>query len=201
MIANSLARRSLRSWTQRGLPRRPLTATRVCCCVHRHLPTGRHRHLPADQPQPVTTLRQVVVSHNAVLTHFVIAQDVALTLATLKIAEPLPTVGTTSYNLGLLDADDVNPGSLAPSVILAGLPAYVSHDVPWGTALRDRRNEQFTYQRNGTNLAVSSDSAFDYDAIRIRVTARHEQAFCPFRNGTHSCKKNRQHPSQRPRPP
>jgi hypothetical protein len=61
---------------------------------------------------------------------------------------------------------------LEPSVILAGLPAYVSRDVPSGTAFGIDSTQQFTYQRTGTSLAVSADSAFDYDAIRIRVTAR-----------------------------
>jgi HK97 family phage major capsid protein len=127
---------------------------------------------PLTNLDPFHVAKDVAYTHNAVLTHFVIAQDVALTLATLKIAEPLPTVGTTSYNLGLLGADGVNPGSLEPSVVLAGLPAYVSHDAPSGTAFGIDATQQFTYQRTGTNLAVSADSAFDYDAIRIRVTAR-----------------------------
>jgi HK97 family phage major capsid protein len=139
--------------------------------------TGTYQLVDTDT-YPFTSLdpfhhaKDVAYSHNAVLTHFVLAQDVALQLATARVADPLPTTGTTKYNVNLLGPDGVNPGSLTPSVVVAGLPAYVSADVPSGTAFGIDSHQQFVYQRTGTTLAISSDSAFDYDAIRLRVTAR-----------------------------
>jgi HK97 family phage major capsid protein len=48
---------------------------------------------PLTNLDPFHVAKDVAYSHNAVLTHFVIAQDVALTLATLKIAEPAANRG------------------------------------------------------------------------------------------------------------
>jgi HK97 family phage major capsid protein len=89
-----------------------------------------------------------------------LAPDVALTLSKAKQL-------TTGSNVGLLDANGVGDG-----VTLAGVPVLVSTDVAAGNAWGLDGTQVLVVQRTGTKVTRSTDSAFDYDAVQVRATAR-----------------------------
>jgi len=99
------------------------------------------------------------LADNAELSVFILAPDVALALSKAKQA-----IGS---NMGLLEANGVGDG-----VTLAGVPVLVSPDVAAGNAWGLDGSQVFVVQRTGTKVVRSGDSAFDYDAVQVRATAR-----------------------------
>ena len=102
--------------------------------------------------------KKLAQDNNATLTHWLISPAVAAQLAKAKTA--------TSYNTSLFP--DVSDGTQ-----IAGLPVVVSRYVDAGTLFWGIDQQQvFTVLRAGTTIALSTDAAFDFDAVQVRVTAR-----------------------------
>lgn len=97
------------------------------------------------------------LADGAELTHFILAPDVAYTLAIAKAG--------TDLNTGLLE-------NVSDGITLAGVPVLVSTDVASGNAWGVDSSQIFVVQRTGTTVKTSEDSAFDYDARQVRATAR-----------------------------
>jgi len=110
-----------------------------------------------DSLDPFHEAKAAALADGATITHFILAPDVALTLAKAKQGENL--------NVGLFDA--VSDGST-----LAGVPVLVSTDVAAGNAWGVDASQILVVQRTGTTVTRSFDSAFDYDAVQVRATAR-----------------------------
>lgn len=98
--------------------------------------------------------------NGAELTHFVVANDVALALAQLKEA--------TGSNKSLLQSTD-------DGVLLAGLPMLASVDVAAGEVWGLDRNQLFYVRRTGTEVRADASAAFSSDSTLVRATSR--QAF------------------------
>lgn len=97
------------------------------------------------------------LAHGSTLSVFVLAPDVALSLAKAKQG--------TGSNMGLLD-------NVGDGVTLAGVPVLVSTDVAAGNAWGLDGSQVLIVQRTGTTVTRSTDAAFDYDAVQVRATAR-----------------------------
>ena len=80
------------------------------------------------------------------------------------------TTRATGSNMGLLD-------SVGDGITLAGVRVLVSTDVPAGNAWGLDSSQVMVVQRTGTTVVTSSDSAFDFDALQVRATARVGWAF------------------------
>lgn len=91
------------------------------------------------------------------LTHFILAPDVALTLAKTKEG--------TGSNKSLLDS--VSDGSA-----LAGVQLLISTDVAAGNAWGVDASQIMVVQRAGTTVTKSTDAAFSSDAVQVRGVAR-----------------------------
>jgi HK97 family phage major capsid protein len=97
------------------------------------------------------------LADGATLTHFVLAPDVALTLAKVK--------EESGSNKGLFE-------TIGDGVTLAGVPVLMSTDVAAGNAWGVDSSQIYVVQRTGTTITKSADAAFDYDAVQVRATAR-----------------------------
>lgn len=97
------------------------------------------------------------LADGATLTHFILAPDVALTLAKAKAGDEL--------NTGLLD-------NVADGVTVAGVKVLISTDVAAGNAWGVDASQIIVVQRTGTTVTRSTDAAFDFDAVQVRATAR-----------------------------
>lgn len=106
---------------------------------------------------PFHEAKAAALADGAEITVFILAPDVALTLAKAKTA--------TGSNQGLLD-------NVGDGVTLAGVPVLVSTDVAAGNAWGLDSSQILVIQRTGTEIARSKDSAFSYDAVQVRATAR-----------------------------
>lgn len=106
---------------------------------------------------PFHEAKAAALADGADLSVFILAPDVALTLAKAKTA--------TGSNQGLFD-------NVGDGVTLAGVPVLVSTDVAAGNAWGVDGSQLLVVQRTGTTIARSSDAAFDYDAVQVRGTAR-----------------------------
>lgn len=106
---------------------------------------------------PFHEAKSAALADGATISAFVLAPDVALTLAKAKQA--------TGSNMGLLD-------NVGDGVQLAGVPVLVSTDVAAGNAWGLDATQIFVVQRTGTTVTTSTDSAFDHDATQVRATAR-----------------------------
>ncbi|UTT48922.1 phage major capsid protein [Rhodococcus gordoniae] len=96
-------------------------------------------------------------NNNAELTHFVLAPDVANTLAKVKTA--------SGSNAGLLETVD-------DGVRLAGVPVYVSRAVAPGNAWGLDKRQIRTVRRLGTTIVADGSASFDSDATQLRATSR-----------------------------
>lgn len=110
-----------------------------------------------DSLDPFHEAKSAALADGAELSVFVLAPDVALTLAKAKQA--------TESNMGLLD-------NVGDGVRLAGVPVLVSTDVAAGNAWGLDGSQVLVVQRTGTMVTRSFDAAFDYDAVQVRATAR-----------------------------
>ncbi|AXN45598.1 Phage capsid family protein [Mycobacterium marinum] len=110
-----------------------------------------------DSLDPIHQAKHDALADGAELTHIILAPDVALTLATAK--------ETADSFRGLLD-------NVADGVSLAGLKLLVSTDVASGNAWAVDASQVIVAQRTGTKIVKSDQSAFDYDGVQIRATAR-----------------------------
>jgi HK97 family phage major capsid protein len=102
--------------------------------------------------------KSAAIAEGAELTHFVLAPDVALTLAKLKVL-------TTGSNQSLVDSVD-------DGVRLAGVPVLVSPAVAEGNAWGLDKSQIMTVRRLGTTVVSSKDAAFGSDATQIRAVSR-----------------------------
>jgi HK97 family phage major capsid protein len=109
---------------------------------------------------PFHDAKAASLADGANLTHFILAPDVALALSKAKQL-------SSGSNVGLLDANGVADG-----VTLAGVKVLVSTDVAAGNAWGVDASQILVVQRTGTTVTTSVDSAFDYDAVQVRGTAR-----------------------------
>lgn len=91
------------------------------------------------------------------LTHFVLAPDVANTLAKVKTA--------SGSNAGLLETVD-------DGIRLAGVPVYVSRYVAAGNAWGLDKTQIRTVRRLGTTIVADASASFDSDAVQLRATSR-----------------------------
>ena len=106
---------------------------------------------------PFHEAKNAALADGASLTHFILAPDVALTLAKVKEA--------SGSNKGLFE-------NVGDGVTLAGVPVLVSTDVAAANAWGVDASQIFMVQRTGTTITRSADAAFDYDAVQVRATAR-----------------------------
>lgn len=106
---------------------------------------------------PFHEAKAAALADNATLTHFILAPDVALTLAKAK--------ETSTSSKGLFE-------NVADGVTLAGVKVLVSTDVAAGNAWGVDSSQILIVQRTGTTVVTSTDAAFDYDAVQVRATAR-----------------------------
>ncbi|WP_145012981.1 phage major capsid protein [Mycobacterium marseillense] len=106
---------------------------------------------------PFHEAKTAALADGAVLSHFILAPDVALTLAKAK--------QQTDSNMGLL-------ASVGDGITLAGVPVLVSTDVAAGNAWGVDAAQILVVQRTGTTVVRSTEAAFDYDAVQVRATAR-----------------------------
>jgi HK97 family phage major capsid protein len=97
------------------------------------------------------------LADGATISVFILAPDVALTLALAKTQ--------TGSNEGLLD-------NVGDGVTLAGVKVLVSTDVAAGNAWGLDGSQVLVVQRTGTTVTRSVDAAFDFDAVQVRATAR-----------------------------
>lgn len=110
-----------------------------------------------DSLDPFHQAKADALADGATLTHFILAPDVALSLAKAK--------QTDTSNMGLFDA-------VGDGTTLAGVQVLVSTDVATGNAWGVDASQILVVQRTGTTVTRSFDSAFDYDAVQVRATAR-----------------------------
>lgn len=110
-----------------------------------------------DSLDPFHEAKAAALADGATITVFVLAPDVALTLAKAKQAD--------NSNMGLLD-------NVGDGVTLAGVPVLVSTDVAAGNAWGLDAAQILVVQRTGTTVTSSTEAAFDYDAVQVRATAR-----------------------------
>ncbi|UEL35034.1 phage major capsid protein [Rhodococcus sp. C1] len=96
-------------------------------------------------------------NNNAELTQFVLAPDVANTLAKVKTA--------SGSNAGLLETVD-------DGVRLAGVPVYVSRAVTPGNAWGLDKKQIRTVRRLGTTIVADGSASFESDATQLRATSR-----------------------------
>ncbi len=113
--------------------------------------------VPLTSLDPFHEAVAAALADGANLTHFILAADVALTLAKAK--------EETGSNKGLFE-------SVADGVTLAGVPVLVCTDVAAGNAWGVDSSQIYVVQRTGTTITKSADAAFDYDAVQVRATAR-----------------------------
>jgi HK97 family phage major capsid protein len=113
-----------------------------------------------DSLDPFHEAKAAALADGAELSVFILAPDVALTLSKAKQLD-------TGSNVSLLDQNGVADG-----ISLAGVPVLVSTDVAAGNGWGLDGSQVFVVQRNGTQVVRSTDSAFDYDAVQVRATAR-----------------------------
>ncbi|QZH60491.1 phage major capsid protein [Mycolicibacterium farcinogenes] len=106
---------------------------------------------------PFHEAKAAAQADGAEISVFILAPDVALTLAKAKTA--------TGSNQGLLD-------NVGDGIRLAGVPVLVSTDVAAGNAWGLDSSQILVIQRTGTEIARSKDAAFSYDAVQVRATAR-----------------------------
>lgn len=110
------------------------------------------------------------LDNGAELSVFILAPDLANTLAKIKTAS-----GATT---GMLD-------NVGDGVTLAGVPVLVSTDVPAGEAWGLDGSQILVVRRTGTQITRSIDAAFSYDAVQVRGTARVAFGFAnPGRRGS-----------------
>jgi HK97 family phage major capsid protein len=109
---------------------------------------------------PFHDAKAAALADNAELSVFILAPDVALALSKAKQL-------TSGSNVGLFDANGVVDG-----LTIAGVPVLVSPEVAAGNAWGLDGSQVFVVQRTGTKVVRSGDSAFDYDAVQVRATAR-----------------------------
>lgn len=110
-----------------------------------------------DSLDPFHQAKADALEDGANLTHFLLAPDVALALAKAK--------QTDDSNVGLFD-------SVGDGTTLAGVNVLVSTDVAAGNIWGVDASQILIVQRTGTTVTRSFDSAFDYDAVQVRATAR-----------------------------
>ena len=110
-----------------------------------------------DSLDPFHEAKAAALADNATLTHFILAPDVALTLAKAK--------EQSGSNKSLFE-------NIADGVTLAGVKVLVSTDVAAGNAWGVDSSQILVVQRTGTTVVTSTDAAFDYDAVQVRATAR-----------------------------
>lgn len=113
-----------------------------------------------DSLDPFHEAKFAALADGAELTVFVLAPDVALALSKAKQLD-------SGSNVGLLDQNGVYDGTT-----LAGVPVLVSTDVAAGNAWGLDSSQILAVQRTGTEVVQSKESAFDYDAVQVRATAR-----------------------------
>lgn len=106
---------------------------------------------------PFHEAKAAALADGATLSVFVLAPDVALTLAKAK--------QQSGSNMGLLD-------NVGDGVTLAGVKVLVSTDVAAGNAWGLDASQVLVVQRTGTTVTRSTEAAFDYDAVQVRATAR-----------------------------
>lgn len=106
---------------------------------------------------PFHQAKSDALADGATITHFILAPDVALTLAKAK--------EQASSNKGLFD-------NVGDGVTLAGVPVLVSTDVAAGNSWGVDSSQIHVVQRTGTTVVKSDQAAFDYDAVQVRATAR-----------------------------
>lgn len=106
---------------------------------------------------PFHDAKAAALADGATLTHFLLAPDVALTLSKAK--------QQSGSNMGLFDA-------VSDGTALAGVQVLVSTDIPSGNAWGVDASQVLIVQRTGTTVTRSFDSAFSYDAVQVRATAR-----------------------------
>lgn len=106
---------------------------------------------------PFHEAKVAALADGATLTHFILAPDVALTLAKAK--------ESTGSNKGLFE-------NISDGTALAGVKVLVSTDVAAGNAWGVDASQVFAVQRTGTTVSKSVEAAFDYDAVQVRATAR-----------------------------
>ena len=106
---------------------------------------------------PFHEAKSTALDLGAEVSHFVLANDVALTLATLKDA--------SGSNRGLLE-------NVADGTRIAGIPVIVSSDVPAGTVWALDKSQIMYVRRTGTEVVTSGDAAFGFDALQVRATSR-----------------------------
>ena len=112
---------------------------------------------PFANLDPFHDAKKEAADAGAELTHFLLAPDVANTLAKIK-------QGDTS-NMGLLETVD-------DGIRLAGVPVLVSPAVAAGNAWGVDGSQIMVVRRTGTKVVRSVDAAFNYDAVQVRATAR-----------------------------
>lgn len=101
--------------------------------------------------------KATAIENGAELTHFVVAQDVANSLAKAKQA--------TGSNMGLLATVD-------DGVSLAGVRVIVSPHVAAGEVWGLDSRQVMTVRRTGTEVVTSPYSAFAFDSLQVRATSR-----------------------------
>ncbi|GAA5156991.1 phage major capsid protein [Amycolatopsis dongchuanensis] len=111
---------------------------------------------------PFVTAKFTALELGAELSAFVLATDVAMSLATVKVA--------TGDARRLLDSDD--EGNLR----IAGLPAYVSRHVAAGEAYGLDRSQNYLVIRQGTSVETDRSGAFTSDSTLVRAVMRAEFA-------------------------
>lgn len=110
-----------------------------------------------DSLDPFHEAKAAALADGATISHFVLAPDVALTLAKAK--------EQTGSNKGLFD-------NVSDGVALAGVPVLVSADVAAGNAWGLDSTQIFAVQRTGTKVVSSPHAGFGEDAVQVRATAR-----------------------------
>ncbi|APE18266.1 capsid protein [Mycobacterium sp. WY10] len=106
---------------------------------------------------PVHDAKNTALTHGAELSHIILAPDVALTLAKVKVQ--------TGSNQGLFE-------NVADGITLAGLTVLVSPAVAAGNAWAVDQSQVLVVRRTGTTVVTSTEAAFAEDAVQIRATSR-----------------------------
>lgn len=106
---------------------------------------------------PFHEAKAAALADGATLSVFILAPDVALTLAKAK--------EQSGSNKGLFE-------TIGDGVTLAGVRVLVSTDVAAGNAWGLDSSQVLIVQRTGTTVTRSVDAAFSYDAVQVRATAR-----------------------------
>ena len=101
--------------------------------------------------------KAAALADGADLTHVILATDVALALAKVKVE--------SGSNQGLFE-------NVADGISLAGLTVLVSPHVAAGNAWAVDQSQVLFVRRTGTTVVTSTDAAFAEDAVQIRATSR-----------------------------